>query len=944
MVYVSAMRITPELFGAFLQCPTKCWLKSTGEHGTGNAYAEWAQVQNESHRGAGVDRLRSASIPGECATSPPAASVKEGTWRLALDVMAQTEKLESRLHGLERIPSEGRGKPSQFIPIRFVSRNKFTQNDKLLTAFDALVLSEVLRRDVDLAKIIHGDDHATLKVKTSGLVGQALNVTVKVTALLASQSPPELILNRHCPECEFRDRCRQKAVEKNDLSLLAGMTEKEHKQYHSKGIFTVTQLSYTFRPRRRPKRMREKREKYHHALKALAIREKKIHIVGSPELKIEGTPVYLDVEGLPDRELYYLIGVRIRNGEAPIQHSLWADTREDQMKIWNAFLSILTKVRTPILIHYGSYETIFLKRMSERYGKPADVSTARAISTSINLLSVTFAQVYFPVFSNGLKDIAGFLGCKWSNSQSSGLQSIVWRHQWEVTHGRVFKDALLTYNAEDCQALESFTRRLLDAGTPRTHEDPERNIVHADSLTPEKKTKWGDFATPVPAFGYINEAAHWDYQKHRIHVRSADPPPSRAPPRRPKSKKPTKPEKVVNWPEYSICPTCKQMVQGPGQRRSRILVDIVFGRDSVKRRVVRYVFHTHRCPHCQTCFGADERFRRCYWYGWNVTAYYIYHLVGLCIPQRTVVQMFNRLFGFVFNQTLNYLKIRAAEYYADTTKAILERIAHGSVVHVDETHASIKGTSAFVWVLTNGREVAYVLTNSREGATIQKLLAEFRGVLVADFYSAYDNIGQFRQRCLIHLVRELNDALLDNPFDEEFRRLVLSFGDLLKAMVETADGHGLKAHFLKKHLAGVGRFYKSLTKAQYQSEIARQYVKKFQKDRGELFTFLSHDGVAWHNNNAEHAIKAFVWLREVVGGVSSKKSLDEYLTLLSICQTCKYQGLDFLDFLRSGEKDIEVFAEKHQRCRNRPEGDIVGQGGGAKDDGTGQSISVELKC
>ena len=48
--------------------------------------------------------------------------------------------------------------------------------------------------------------------------------------------------------------------------------------------------------RRRPRRLRDKREKYHHSLQALAIREKKIHIVGSPELKIEGTPVYLDVD------------------------------------------------------------------------------------------------------------------------------------------------------------------------------------------------------------------------------------------------------------------------------------------------------------------------------------------------------------------------------------------------------------------------------------------------------------------------------------------------------------------------------------------------------------------------------------------------------------------------------------------------------------------------
>jgi predicted RecB family nuclease len=107
--------------------------------------------------------------------------------------------------------------------------------------------------------------------------------------------PPDLVLNRHCPECEFRGRCRQKAIEADDLSLLAGMSAKERQKLRSKGIFTVTQLSYTFRPRRRPKRQRDKREKYHHALKALAVRERKIHIVGSPELKIEGTTVYLDV-------------------------------------------------------------------------------------------------------------------------------------------------------------------------------------------------------------------------------------------------------------------------------------------------------------------------------------------------------------------------------------------------------------------------------------------------------------------------------------------------------------------------------------------------------------------------------------------------------------------------------------------------------------------------
>src|ERR1700760_975260 len=137
--------------------------------------------------------------------------------------------------------------------------------------------------------------------------------------------------------------------------------------FNSKGIFGVTQLSYTFRPRRRPKQLAGKREKYHHSLKALAIRERKIHIVGSPEIMIEGTPVYLDVEGLPDRDFYYLIGVRLGSLDSAAQYSFWANGVEDERRIWNDFIGILSNIRDPVLIHYGSYETVFLKRMCDRY-------------------------------------------------------------------------------------------------------------------------------------------------------------------------------------------------------------------------------------------------------------------------------------------------------------------------------------------------------------------------------------------------------------------------------------------------------------------------------------------------------------------------------------------------------------------------------------------------
>ena len=112
-----------------------------------------------------------------------------------------------------------------------------------------------------------------------------------------------------------------------------------------------------------------------------------------------------------------------------------------------------------------------------------------------------------------------------------------------------------------------------------------------------------------------------------------------------------------------------------------------------------------------------------------------------------------------------------------------------------------------------------------------------------------------------------------------------------------------------------------MAKRDYRSETALKLKDRFEKNREKLFTFLNHDGVPWNNNNAEHAIKAFARLRSVIEGLTTPKGIEEYLILLSVCQTCKYMGVDFLDFLRSGEKDIHAFAESRRRRRRRSPAD-----------------------
>ena len=917
------MKITPDLFEAFLKCPTKCWLRAMNEIPSGNAYAEWVKSQEESYRTKATAQVIAELSNGDLATSPEVEKLKSAKWRLATNVVVRAQEdscaAESSLHAVERIPSASRGQPAQFVPIRYIYRNKLTKDDKLLLAFDAFVLSEMLGRAVSLGKIIHGDDHGTLKVKTPALAGEVRKRLGKITALLANPAPPDLVLNRHCAECEFQARCRKLALEKDDLSLLAGMSAKERQKLRSKGIFTVTQLSYTFRPRRRPKRQRDKREKYHHALKALAIREQKIHIVGSPELKLEGTPVYLDVEGLPDRDFYYLIGVRIGHGDSAVQHSLWADTVADEGKIWREFLALLETVEQPVLIHYGSYEKTFLKEMKDRHGEPPEESTvAKSMQASVNLLLHTFAQIYFPGISNGLKDTAGTLGFKWGEVGASGLNAIAWRCQWEELNQAMFKERLIAYNNQDCEALGMVTEQILQLTSLRTTDESSQtesaNVVRVDSKEFQWKSKWKEFKSPVSGFEFINAAAHWDYQRDRVYARSAKPPKKPAAPRHLRQSY-RQSQLAIRLRTSWWCPKCK--IRGHFiDTLIKPVHDVIFGRQSLKLRAVKYVFRAYRCPQCRKQFGLAERFTIFRRFGWGLAVYLIYQVIELNIPQKIAIRGFNKVFHFdLWENTLNKMKVRFARYYAETRQRILQNIVRGRLIHADETRADISGKTGFVWVLTNMNEVFYILADSREGDMVQKLIPDFKGVLVSDFYTAYDSVGCPQQRCLIHLMRDLNDEILDNPFDDQLKKIVTAFGVLLRPMIETVDRYGLKKHFLKKHLSGVDRFYREIEKTDWQSEAALKCKDRFERNRDKLFTFLNYDGVPWNNNNAEHAIKAFARVRDNVAGVSTAKGLEEYLILLSVCQTCKYMGVDFLDFLRSGEKDIHAFAESRRRRR-----------------------------
>ena len=75
-----------------------------------------------------------------------------------------------------------------------------------------------------------------------------------------------------------------------------------------------------------------------------------------------------------------------------------------------------------------------------------------------------------------------------------------------------------------------------------------------------------------------------------------------------------------------------------------------------------------------------------------------------------------------------------------------------------------------------------------------------------------------------------------------------------------------------------------------------------------MFTFLDHDGVPWNNNNAEHAIKRFAKYRRDADGRFTERTLEEYLVLSTVFETCEFNNVNVLEFLLSKEGTLAGYS------------------------------------
>ena len=904
--------ITSEVFVAYSQCPRKAFLLLfSDDQGTPHDYPRILEERRKAHQAQYLEAFKQTH---EDAKPYDEKNLRKG--EVFVEATLRAECWEADCDVLTKVDQGASSRKVMYEPTIAVGTYSITKEQKTELSFIGKVLGQIQKQLPAVGTIVGMDGKAHRVKLESGYKAIAPFLKSLQTWIEEKPAePPALILNKHCSSCQFQDSCREQALKGDHLSLLDRMTPEAIQKYNRRGIFTIYQLSYTFKPRKNKKLRTKAPIKHRLELQALAIREQKIYIQELSNLPRKTVELFLDIEGIPDQNFYYLIGLTICEGDNKLHCSFWANDINDEEKIWKQLLDKIDQYCESPIYHYGNYEFRAIKELGRKYSP----NRQHLEKMLFNLNSYIYGKIYFPVFSNSLKKIGNFIDASWESSKASGLQSLAWRYDWEYTKDDESKRALITYNREDCEAL------ILLANKITAIEKIANSNSQIDFADQPKKyaTKTGEEIHRK--FDIILKSAHINYEGKKIKLRqdeadkkvSEDGKSNGKQKRRTHRKIVPKARKMIEVPRMLTCPRHFETLRESKSVARKTIIDLSFVRNGVNKTVTEYFGSKSRCPICKRYYRPPEirKYSSPLVYGRGFQVWAAYLRVSLRLPHRMIAKAIEDQ----FNEKISVQTVRAfvhyiSEEYADTEKILFQSLLQSPILHVDETTVEIQKETWYVWVFTDNQSVAFKLTKTREIENVSEILSDYSGILVSDFYSGYDSLNCKQQKCWVHLIRDLNDDLWQNPYNAEFEIFVLNLKNLILPIFETIEEYGLKKNKIQKYRKNVEHFYElNIINETYQTDLVIRYQKRFKRYKDSLFTFLDGNDIPWHNNTAENAIRHFAKQRDASGSMFEEPASD-YLRLLGINQSCRFQGKSFLKFLLSGEKDIsKTTAPRHRK-------------------------------
>jgi len=353
-----------------------------------------------------------------------------------------------------------------------------------------------------------------------------------------------------------------------------------------------------------------------------------------------------------------------------------------------------------------------------------------------------------------------------------------------------------------------------------------------------------------------------------------------------------KPDHVDEVYEVTLtaCPECGTPLKESTEIVTRYIEDI---KPSVPH-VTEVRTHRYSCPRCKKIVSAQSQdaMPKCR-LGKNVTLLAAHLKYELHLPLDKIRKSLEVCFGIKTTTATIYNHIKSlSQHYKEEYDKIRDHIKESEAVNTDETGWRINGVNHWLWAFVTGNAVLFKIDRRRSGDVPKEVLGEdFDGVVISDFYPAYNRLLCRKQKCWVHFLR---DAKKIEQNSEETKKFYKTIKRLVKDMAKFKEKNPPHQEIAKAKKRYQRRLEK-IMKGPYTDCDCIKLAKRLKKHKDSMLTFLEVKSVDYHNNAAERIIRPFVVLRKISGGNNSRAGADAHEIMMSVLVTHNLRGENFLE-------------------------------------------------
>jgi hypothetical protein len=305
----------------------------------------------------------------------------------------------------------------------------------------------------------------------------------------------------------------------------------------------------------------------------------------------------------------------------------------------------------------------------------------------------------------------------------------------------------------------------------------------------------------------------------------------------------------------------------------------------------RYRRHVHRCRACQhPCQGRGDLELPGAHIGPRTRLLTCYSRAHLGVSLGKTRDLLHDFFGLTVSRAglLGHLRW-GGTLFEPVIEELLERLRNSPVVQGDETGWRINGQIAWAWCFRDPSLALFLIDRHRSRDVI--------GTLVSDFYAAYSGLDCPKQRCLVHLLRELAKLREELPW-QSVRAFIQPLMTLFQDAIQLGKDRATMSRpdFDRAHQAILDRYDDLMFNSRSGHPECRRIWRRLIRHCGELFTFLDNPRVPADNNGSERDIRSLAAARNDGGTHRAEWSAAAFARIKSVIVTGMKNGLRFIQY------------------------------------------------